>query len=197
MKRTHCTLVLGGSVAGYSIIRELHEKGLREIVLFDTEKRLAAYSNRLCKFVHVDDSTEALFAAIESLHQEYEHIIIFPTGDKQIEQLDDLYERIESYCFLPFNHDNLRIFVNKMNQYHHCEMVGIPYPKTIILHDPAETESILQIPFPLLLKPSKQDSRAFKNLVLHSADDFLERGGTDSAIFARGDLFSRLRNDSR
>lgn len=172
MKKSNCSLVLGGTVAGYSIIKALHETGLRDIILFDTERRLAAYSNRLTKFVLIDDSAEAVFAALEELHREYEQIIIFPTGDKQIEQLDELYERIESYCFLPFNHDNLREFVNKINQYAHCEKVGVPFPKTIVLHEPDETEAILQIPFPILLKPSKQNASVFKNLVLQSAADF-------------------------
>jgi len=44
MKKNHCVLVLGGYVNGYSIIQELYEKKVEEIILFGYSREIASYS---------------------------------------------------------------------------------------------------------------------------------------------------------
>ncbi|MFZ2499676.1 hypothetical protein [Methanosarcina sp.] len=174
MKKSHCTLVLGGYVNGYSIIQELYEKKVEEIILFGYSRELASYSNKIKKFILIDKTSESLHRAIENLHIEYDKIIIFPTDDLQLENLHKLHDKINSFCFLPFNPENLQACLDKYVQYSYCEKLGIPYPRTIFIHEKKDLVNIELIQFPILLKPSKREDlerKVFRNLKIGSLRD--------------------------
>ncbi|KKG09425.1 hypothetical protein [Methanosarcina sp. 2.H.A.1B.4] len=174
MKKNDCALVLGGYVNGYSIIKELYEKKIEEIVLFGSSRELASYSNKIKKFVLIDNTPDSLRREIEKLHQEYEKIIIFPTNDLQLENLHAIYPEIHSFCFLPFNPENLLTCLDKYIQYSYCEKLGVPYPKTILLQKKDDLENIKTIQFPVLLKPNKREDlrrKVFRNLKIENPED--------------------------
>ncbi|MDR7665856.1 hypothetical protein RG963_08740 [Methanosarcina sp. Z-7115] len=174
MKKSHCALVLGGYVNGYSIIQELSEKRVEEIILFGYSRELASYSNKIKKFMLIDKTPESMYRKIEKLHQEYERIIVFPTDDLQLENLYKLYNKINSFCFLPFNPENLQESLDKYVQYSYCEKLGIPYPKTIYVQKKKDLKNIELIQFPILLKPSKREDlkrKVFRNLKIDSSRD--------------------------
>ncbi len=174
MKKNDCALVLGGYVNGYSIIKELHEKRIEEIILFGCSRELASYSNKIKKFVLIDGTPDSLRREIEKLHQEYEKIIIFPTNDLQLEHLNTIYTEIHSFCFLPFNHENLLACLDKYVQYSYCEKLGVPYPKTILLQKKEDLENINTLQFPVLLKPNKREDlkiKIFRNLKIGKPGD--------------------------
>ncbi|MFM1651933.1 oligosaccharide flippase family protein [Brevibacillus sp. B_LB10_24] len=184
-----CCLVLGGYINGYSIIRELYEKGIRDIVLFDTQKRLAAYSNKIVSFVRIEPAAESLHQALENLHQKYEKIIVYPTDEIQLEMLDEQYEQISGYCFLPYNHDNLQQYINKIEQYKHCEKAEIPYPNSRYIETEERYHQILDIPFPVVVKPAKRDHagpEVFRSLIFHSHRDFERHEELVRSFLARG-----------
>ncbi len=192
MKGNCCSLVLSGYINGYSIIRELYAKGLRDIVLFDTEKNLAAYSNKLVKFVRIEPSVDSLYQALEALQREYERIVVYPTSEKHLEQLNVLYDKIQPYCFLPFNNHNLLHYIDKKNQYLHCEQCGIPYPKSVYIQEAQHLEQLRQLPYPMIVKPTKEDPLqpgVFRNLVLHSSADYERQEHKLRAYLARGVTF--------
>jgi len=174
MKKSHCALVLGGYVNGYSIIQELYETKVREIILFAYSKELASYSNKINKFVLIDKTPESLYREIEKLHQEYEKIIVFPTDDLQLENLHELYDKINSFCFLPFNPENLQTCLDKHVQYAYCEKLNVPYPKTIYINEKRDLKNVELIQFPILLKPSKREDlkrKVFRNLKIDNSED--------------------------
>ncbi|KKH99277.1 hypothetical protein EO95_17050 [Methanosarcina sp. 1.H.T.1A.1] len=174
MKKNDCALVLGGYVNGYSIIKELYEKKIEEIVLFGSSRELASYSNKIKKFVLIDNTPDSLCREIEKLHQEYEKIIIFPTNDLHLENLHTIYPEIHSFCFLPFNPENLLTCLDKYIQYSYCEKLGVPYPKTILLQKKDDLENIKTIQFPVLLKPNKREDlrrKVFRNLKIDNPED--------------------------
>jgi len=174
MKKNDCALVLGGYVNGYSIIKELHEKKIEEIILFGCSRELASYSNKIKKFVLIDGTPDSLRREIEKLHQEYEKIILFPTNDLQLEHLNTIYTEIHSFCFLPFNHENLLSCLDKYIQYSYCEKLGVPYPKTILLQKKEDLENIKTLQFPVLLKPNKREDlkiKIFRNLKIGKPGD--------------------------
>lgn len=174
MKKKDCALVLGGYVNGYSIIKELYEKKIEEIVLFGYSRELASYSNKIKKFVLIDKTPDSLHREIAKLHQEYEKIIIFPTDDLQLENLHNIYPEIHSFCFLPFNPENLLICLDKYIQYSYCEKLGVPYPKTVLLQKKDDLENIKTIHFPVLLKPNKREDlrrKVFRNLKIDTPED--------------------------
>lgn len=173
--KTTCSLVIGGFINGYSIVKELYDKGLREIVLVDTKKKLGAYSNKIVRFIQIEPSADSLHQALRELHQTYERIVIFPTSESQLEQLHELYEQISPYCFLPFNNDNLIDCLDKIYQYQHCERVGIPYPNSVFLETEGDLAQLNQLTYPIILKPSKTNptqQKVFRNLVIYNELDF-------------------------
>lgn len=174
MKKNHCALILGGYVNGYSIIQELHEKKVEEIVLFGYSKELASYSNKIKQFALIDKNPESLHREIEKVHREYEKIIVFPTDDLQLENLYSIYTKISPFCFLPFNPENLQECLDKYAQYSYCEKLGIPYPRTVHVQKKEDLKKIGLIQFPILLKPSKREDlkkEVFRNLKIDSPED--------------------------
>lgn len=169
MEKDHCALVLGGYVNGYSIIQELHEKRVQDIILFDSSKKLASYSNKIKKFRLIDETPESLLKEIINLHEEYERVIVFPSDDLYLENLHAIYDKISPFCFLPFNHENLKECLDKYVQYSYCEALGVPYPKTMEIQKKEDIENMKKIQFPIIIKPKKREdmkTNVFRNLIL-------------------------------
>ena len=177
MKNDNCALVLGGYVNGYSIIQELHENNVDNIILFDVSKKVGSYSNKIKKFVLIDKTPESLHHQINILHETYKKVIIFPTDDLELENLHKIYAKIKSFCFLPFNYENLIECSDKRVQYSFCEKLGVPYPKTISIENDDDLNNILSIQFPVLIKPTKREDLkvdVFRNLQLNNRKEFEE-----------------------
>lgn len=189
MKKESCALILGGYVNGYSIIQELSEKGIKDIILFDDKKQFGAYSNKIKRFALVKNDPEALLKEITALRGNYDKVIPYPTDDLHIENLWRIREKIRDYCFLPFNEENIIEQSDKYMQYQCCEKLGVPYPKTIRINSPEDLKNIASIPFPILVKPVKREDlkiKVFRNLQIKSTEelnrsieeieDFVSRG---------------------
>ncbi|SES77460.1 Predicted ATP-dependent carboligase, ATP-grasp superfamily [Methanococcoides vulcani] len=174
MKIDNCALVLGGYVNGYSIIQELHEKGVNDIILFDERKRVGAHSNKIKNFILIDKTPESLSQEIKKLHDIYEKIIVFPTNDLELEYLHAIYHEIRSFCFLPFNYENILESSDKYVQYSYCEKLGVPYPKTLNIETIDDIEKISSIQYPVIIKPHKREDlkvQVFRNLQLNDKND--------------------------
>lgn len=171
---TVCALVLGGHVNGYSVIRELHECGVPNIWLLDYGKSLSRWSNRLSGFGCMGKSAASLRAKLEELHDRFDRLVIFPTDDLQLELLMEIHNEINSFCYLPFNPDNLLSSLDKNVQYQYCEKLGIPYPKSRILQHADNYAGLLELKFPIIIKPSKRDDltiAVFRNIFVESEED--------------------------
>jgi len=66
MNKINCVLILGGNVNGYSIVQELYEKKVREIILFAYSRELASYSNKIKKFVLIDRTQKVFIRTLKS-----------------------------------------------------------------------------------------------------------------------------------
>lgn len=173
IKKEHCVLILGGRVNGYSIIQELYEKGVKEIVLFDVEKRVASASNKIKEYKTIKNSAENLYSELNRLHKEYEKIVIFPSDDLYLENLHKIYDEIQDFCFVPMNNNNFLECSNKYVQYEYCEKLGVPYPKTKHIKIKEEL-MFINIQYPILIKPNKRDDlkkKVFRNMTLENESD--------------------------
>ncbi len=169
------SLVLGGYVNGYSIIKELREKGLENIVLFDYVTSLSSKSNKIKYYRYIDKSAESLRKAIFELKAQADYIVIFPTEDTQLENLYAIYDEIKDFCFIPINRNNIIQSLDKYIQYKYCEKYGIPYPKTLSIESSEDAMSIVSMEFPLLIKPKKRvdlKSDVFRSLLLNNLSEF-------------------------
>ncbi|WP_417656307.1 hypothetical protein [Pseudidiomarina aestuarii] len=166
INKKSCAVVLGGYVNGYSIIRELYDSGVRDIVLVDYNRSLSSFSNKVLHQFVIDRDKESLLSVLNQLHKKYENIILYPTDDIQLEFLVDIYKKVCDFCFIPFNPDNLIKTLDKSYQYFWCEKLGIPYPVSRTLETEADWQFIRELRPPLLVKPSKRDdltSSVFRN----------------------------------
>jgi predicted ATP-grasp superfamily ATP-dependent carboligase len=169
------SLVLGGYVNGYSIIKELYEKDLRDIALFSYGKSLATYSNKINHFQSIDKSAISLKNAILKLKKECDYIVVFPTDDLQLENLHTIYDDIKEFCFIPFNYDNVLQSLDKFVQYSFCEKYDIPYPKTQNIETIKDITKIETMIFPILIKPNKRDditTDVFRSLFLDTLEEY-------------------------
>ena len=178
MQGKSCAVVLGGNINGYSIIRELNEKKITDILNFDSEKSFSAYSNKIFKFELIDDSPESLIKALKKYHEIYSYMVIFPTADFHLENLYQLYPEIHSFCFVPFNFKNFNNCLNKQYQYQYCEKLGIPYPKTVYIETIDDLNHISRLQFPIIIKPNKKHEKKkdwkiniFRNIQVTSIDE--------------------------
>lgn len=169
-----CAVVLGGYVNGYSIIRELYDDGIRDIVLIQYRKQLAGYSNKVSRVYNFDRTAASLENVLHQIHQSYDYLVLFPTDDLQIEFLKEIERKICNFCFLPFNSENIEQSSNKMYQYECCRQAGIPYPKTFLLEKNTDIQRFRELTFPVLLKPcTRKDliGKVFRSLRLESSED--------------------------
>jgi D-aspartate ligase len=168
---SHCAVILGGYINGYSIIKELYTNDVDNIILVDNSRNIASYSNKIKKFYKVDKNAKSLRQTLEVIHKEFDKIVLFPTDDHHIELLYELYEEIKEYCFIPFNPENILDSLDKFVQYSYCEKLNVPYPKTIELSNPTKVNDLSEFPFPILIKPNKRKDltiNVFRSLTINN-----------------------------
>lgn len=169
--------MLGSYLNGYSIVQELYEKNVENIILFDYSKKMGAYSNKIVYFKLIEKGSEGLYNALNKLNLEYEKIIIFPTDDLHLEYLNKIYNKIENFCFIPLNPHNFSDIVHKYVQYEYCKKLGIPYPKTIQIKTKNDLDNI-NIQYPVLIKPDKREDLKidiFKNIIIENQSDLIKK----------------------
>jgi D-aspartate ligase len=157
-----CALVLGGSVLACSMVQELWENGVRDIVLFDAARQAASYSRRPRLVKQVGDTAEHLRSALLDLRKSYDRVVIFPNRDHHLAQLLQIRGDIADFCYLPFNPDNLLESLEKLTQYRACERLGVPY-------------ELRGSEFPVLLKPQEKTGFILRPFELTSPAELASR----------------------
>ncbi len=185
-------LVLGGYVNGYSIIRELYGSGITTIWLFDYGSSLARYSNKILGVSTIAKTSSSILKSLNDLRDQFDYIVCYPTDDLHLEMLCAIKDKIEDFCFLPFNSDNLMSCLDKNFQYESCKSIGIPYPRSVEIKAEADFVKLSELTYPVLLKPSKRDDiriRVFRNLYLESKSDLNTHYHEISKSIAQGIKF--------
>ncbi|MBO6523475.1 MAG: hypothetical protein JJ971_06610 [Balneolaceae bacterium] len=172
-------LVLGGYINGLSVVRELHERNVSNIWLFDTQRSLATRSKKISGFSIIENTPESLLNEVLSLKKQFDHIVFFPTADNHLELLAKVYDEVKSFSFLPLNESKIHKQLDKYYQYEVCDKIGIPYPKTFQISSLSEIEILSDFTLPILLKPSKRDdfnSDLFRSHYIDSAEKLKKLG---------------------
>lgn len=178
------SVVMGGYVNGYSIIRELHGMGVPNIWLLDSTRSLSSRSNKIAGFSLIELNPASLRNELDLLSKRFGKLVAFPTSDLHLELLDAIYDDVSGFCFMPFNRENLIRSLDKGLQYAHCERLGIPYPRMGRLVSGRGYAQLDGFKYPLLVKPSKRDdvtTSVFRNLILETKSNLdQERPRLDS-----------------
>lgn len=183
------SLVLGGHVNGYSIVKELYEQGLGDIALFDSGKSLARYSNKVAYKAVIDKTSSSLLNELERLKNRYDFVIVYPTDDLQVENLCAIYERVSDFCYLPFNKKNVLNVSDKFIQYETCDKNNIPYPKSVSATKQSDLDLVATLDFPLLIKPSTRSDlkiKVFRTLYVSDKKEFDDRKEELVSLFEKG-----------
>ena len=170
-----CSLVLGGHINGYSIVKELFEEALCPVVLFDYGPCIARYSNKVVYKRVIDKTPDSLLREIKKLGEKFQKIVVFPTDDLQLINLNIIHEDIKSYCYLPFNPRTLLQSSDKFFQYKLCAKLGIPFPRSFRASSAADLNNISNLAFPILIKPLVRDDlncEVFRNMYIDSMFTF-------------------------
>lgn len=175
-KKNPAAVVVGSNINALSIISELHEKGIKNIILIRKSFYLATFSYKIKKRIKTDyTKPENLKNTLFYLKKNYDFLVIYPTADIEIEILYEIYNDISDFCFLPFNKNNVVESLKKTVQYEFCRKLKIPYPKTVYINEPNDFDKIGKMQFPLIIKPStRKDLKipVFRNLVLKNKNDY-------------------------
>ena len=151
-------VVLGAYVNGYSIVQELWENGVRDIIVMDVMQDVAALSNKISRFIRIRNSAASVLDALNELSKSYERLILYPNKDAYVEYLSELHREISDFCFLPFNPETTSEYQDKMVQYRFCEELGVPYPNVVMVDRKEDLDRLHSIEFPILIKPTYRDN---------------------------------------
>ncbi|MFT7155922.1 MAG: D-aspartate ligase [Parvicella sp.] len=185
-------VILGSYLNGYSIIQELSENDISEIIVVDVEKDVSAYSNKIVRFIKINNSSDSIFSTLRTISESYDLLILYPNQDIYVEYLSKIYPKIKDYCFIAFNHNNAIECQDKMVQYDFCNMLGIPCPSVMLLKNVKDLEKLYSFTFPILLKPTKRDNlstNVFRTLMIQNSEDVSSNTQQLSNYFEKGVSF--------
>ena len=170
LKQKAAAIVFGSNINGLSIISELKEKKVKDIILIDRVRNYAFFTSGLKKKIKIEyTNTEILKNTLKKLHEEYSYLVLFPTADIEIISIYKIIDEIKNFCFIPFNEKNVIQSHEKLVQYKFCEQLGIPYPRTVNIDKTSDIENIKELMFPVIIKPNikKPNVEVFRNLILN------------------------------
>lgn len=170
-------VVLGGHVNALSIVKELYEQGVRDIAVFDNGISLSYFSNKVKYREKIDKSPESLLVKLKKLNTNFKKIVVFPTDDLHLESLFVIHQDIKTFCYVPLNIETLLYSSDKLHQYQICGNIGVPYPRTVGVKNESDFESVNELEFPILVKPSTRKDLSkdiFRALYLESKEEYLE-----------------------
>ena len=185
-------LVLGGYINGYSIIKELFEMGVQNIILFDDHRSLGSFSNKIDRFERIKNDPDGLKSAILNLRKDCDYIVVYPTNDLHLENLSALHSELVDFCHLPFNQKNIISSLDKNVQYSYCENHNVPYPKTKYITSTEELDLIEDLLFPLIMKPSKRyplSVGVFRNILIKDVKDLNRQKDLINSFLNKGIVF--------
>ncbi|MCO7251753.1 hypothetical protein [Pseudoalteromonas sp. Ps84H-4] len=171
-------VVLGGYINGFSIIRELYDEDIKNIVLLDYGSSISRYSNKVAEYHKIDRTPESLKSKLLELNSKYGNLVLYPTDDIQLELLNSIYNDIESFCFIPFNPINLVSCLDKNYQYDVCQKFLIPFPRSIRASQVEDIVMGENLTFPLIIKPSQRkdlSTNVFRTLFIKDLMDYKKK----------------------
>jgi D-aspartate ligase len=154
-------IVMGGDYRGLALVRSLGRQQVPVWVIDQADQRLAGmskYARRTLFYRDWEDGGGAAFLLELGRKHSLKGWLLFPTSDESVrlsaehhEQLSEIYEM----TVLPW--EILRWAVDKglMNQL--SDQIGVDHPKTYYPFCAEELPS-LELPFPVILKPTRRDN---------------------------------------
>lgn len=152
-------LVTPGNLrSALAVTRSLGRRGIPVAVADERPRSLAGVSRYCQKAIRVPSPATAAAAFVDKIHHIValgSHRVIIPTDDVTLMLLARARPRFEGLVMLPFpDLEAIQVAHDKSVLMSLAEEKGIPVPKTVLVHDPADlTEAIQRVGFPAVVKP--------------------------------------------
>lgn len=160
-------VVIGGYLNGYSIIQELFENKVENIILLDDKKDVAWNSHLLTDCLKIEINECSLLDVLITLHQKYGYLVIYPTKDDHLNVLVKIAKQISDFSYIGFDVQTATEYQKKDVQYKFCEKLGIPYPQTVYVCAKADLVNLEELQYPILIKPC-QSVQEFRNWIINN-----------------------------
>ena len=154
-------VITGGDFQALGALRTLAGKGV-PVILLDNDRFIGKYSRyrkRFFKSPKLCEEVEYVNFLIDLAGKERIHgWVILPNSDEAVYLLSKNRDILSEYYRVPTPHwDVIKNIHIKKNTYQMAEKIGIPVPRTYYPHSLKELID-LDLPFPLVIKPSIRDN---------------------------------------
>lgn len=149
-------LIMNMFYSGLAIARDLAGTGVKVIGLSADRN---AYGNftRFCEVRQTPDSQsepEQLAKYLQSVADELEGAVIFPTRDADVVFLDRYRDELKSYRISIPPRDSLPRVLDKASLVEAAKTAGVPAPKTMVVRNTGDVERVgPEVGFPCVVKP--------------------------------------------
>ena len=174
-------LVVGFSIHGLAVARALARRGILVHCLAGSEAPPSPTTATRFANVHFRETLNSgpLVDYLLEVSREIdsnEKAVLFPTSDRIVRAVAEGWDRLEPRFLLAWSHcrDRVLQLQRKDALAHVCDAAGIRYPRSVVLHSPANADqSVTGLRFPLIAKPA-QPLSSFKAIKLQSVADLRE-----------------------
>ena len=185
-------VILGAYVNAYSVVSELYEEGVKDIIVVSHKLDVCAFSNKVNQFIKSPLNAKYLLKTLLDLNKSYERLVIYSTQDLHLELLLEIKDKVQHFCFIPFNETNVSQCIDKSYQYGVCAEIGVPYPKTVPLRKPEDFGQLSVLMFPIIVKPSTRldkKIKVFRSLLLQDKEALKQKKNSINLFFSQGVSF--------
>jgi predicted ATP-grasp superfamily ATP-dependent carboligase len=154
-------LVIGGQHPGLGVARSLGRRGFPVFIL-DDQLSVSQFSRYVAKVIRVKDLRDER-ATIEALidvgrRHRLQGWVLFPTRDEHVAAISRYRRELgEIYRVTTPDWETVKWAWDKANSYRLAETLGIPIPRTWILRDASELETLFDR-LPLAIKPAIKEN---------------------------------------
>jgi len=157
MQKNFIPVILGGNLGSYSIARSFHEAYQVKSMVICTATTGPIKKSKFIIPIEVPDMKDPkiLIQTLEDLEKKYPTMkILIGSGDWHVETIIDIRDSLGDSYMIPYvSKETFTKGTTKDSFYNLCESLGVPYPKTVILHKDYETLS-LPFDYPIIIKPA-------------------------------------------
>ncbi len=169
-------IVLSSGMNGLGAVRALSERGVRVVVIGESDKDIALKSrwpvDRLAMTKHrTPAGIEELRALLNSISAE--RVVVIPTSDWFVSALGSLRSDLpEKFSVVAPESDLARMLIDKAEEVKRIESL-VPVPATVTPLPPSAEELLASLRLPIIVKPRSFEHMCIggKNVVLRSAEE--------------------------
>ncbi|KHO46576.1 MAG: ATP-grasp protein-like protein [archaeon GW2011_AR3] len=176
-------IILYGGDIGLQVVRELGKKGIKSIVIYQSDDEFAIHSKYVMESHRIENflDKKQIRNILMKNKKKWNKLLIIPCNDESVDALSYYKKQLTKFYILPVaDYKYIQKLLNKKLTYSIATKAGIPVPKTFYCNSVYEIKKVRsKITFPSLVKPYERHHFAaiFKTKLfeVNSFDELLEK----------------------